>query len=260
MLVKFCSAKHIVPNGSELKLGTLYGYRMIENAELRDEHEGKYRITLSFRGEVVFERRVANLLFGNVMQFGELDVDPPRFAGGMSVGIESLGFGMQNGDVVVLRDSVVHIDRWVPDTHILCMSQMHRNSVPPFAGYDSHWGIPEHAADRFAKHVADALLWQAKSDLFVDLDKEFLEDRSKLAILFRHQPIKYMDRNLIIRYKAPSYSEVVDILENIAFIKPKKFSSENEYRFSFVLFGVDEPRRSFKPKADAYLKLNSGRN
>ena len=41
-LVKFCDPQFNIHRGASLKLGTLYGYRTIENEELRDEEEGLY--------------------------------------------------------------------------------------------------------------------------------------------------------------------------------------------------------------------------
>ena len=79
-LIKFCKPEHNIYRGAKLQIGNLFGYRRIENSEVRDETEGKYEFTIEFPEEIELDRRWANLLLQGVVAFGKTE-DAPRFPG-----------------------------------------------------------------------------------------------------------------------------------------------------------------------------------
>ena len=255
-LVKFCKPEHNIHQGAKLRVGTLHEYRSIENSELRDEAEGKYEFTIEFRGEVELDRRWANLLFQNIVGFGNTD-STPRFPGKISAKVEHLHMVEQKGENVVIKDTTAKIYREIPDCLIFCMSLLTKVDEMLFKDYQDNWNFPQEKANKFAMHIANLIMEQTK---LTDFDDSISEGNSPnsikgLHVNAMHREVIYQDRHLVItQQNMPSFEKFTEILLNIPFIKPPEpYSKEKEYRFVFELRNQE---RLFQPKSFILIPLN----
>lgn len=255
-LFKFCKPEHNISRCSTLQLGTLFGYRHIENAELRDEHEGRYEMTVEFPGEISLEPRWCNLLFQGAMGFGRTP-EVPRFPGELSMNVERFNVVRNDGENLVVRDTSVKITRSVPNSLIFCMSLLPTAERKPFEQYTDHWSIPLASADEFAKRIARLVFEQGKLAIFEGAS-EFLTPAAAQAVTLsgRHKPVIYRDRVLRVTNESrPSYEDLLQTMIDIPFVKPTRFAKENEYRF---VFDLNDGGRIFPPhKQNLLLSLNA---
>lgn len=251
-LIKFCNPEHNIHRGAKLQVGTLYGYRSIENPALQDEAEGKYEFTIEFPEEIELDRRWSNLLFQGAMGFGKTD-DTPRFAGSFSANILKLHIVRQTGDTVIVKDTTVRINRGVNNCLIFCMSVLETAESKPFQNYSDHWAFGEQSANEFARRLGSLIFQQAKLSSF---ESSILENLSPatvnaLSIRIQHKKVRYGDRHMrITNQNKPTYEELLEVLSEISFIKPNRFNKENEYRFVFELH---DGQRLFPPKQQNLL-------
>jgi hypothetical protein len=256
-LIKFCIPEHNIFNfaGAKLQVGTLYGYRNIEDPELQDDAEGKYEFTIDFPEEIKLDRRWANLLLQGSVAVGRTD-DIPRFSGSFSTYIQKLHIVKQEKDNVVVKDTVIRISRSVNNCLIFCMSMMDNADSKPFQKYKDYWAFPEQKANEFSQRLGRLIFQQAKLFSFEDSISHFHSPSSvaTLSLQGQHKKVMYRNRHLqITENNRPTYEELLETLSNIAFIKPGRFSAENEYRFMYEL---NDGQRSFPPKGSLLLTLN----
>lgn len=249
-LVKFCNPEHNIHRGAQLQIGTLYKYRTIENPELRDDAEGTYDFEIDFPVEIELDRRWANLLFQRVFDFGGAS-EVPRFPGGMRVSVDRISIVRQTADSVVVADTKVRIQRTALNCLVFCMSHLETDSPSPFENYADRWDIPENRADDFGRRLGSLIYQQTK---LLSFGNSFLERHSastitSLKLMLRHQPVKYLDRRMIVTPdKRPTFEELIQTLSDVAFLKPKTYAREREYRFVYEL--VDGNQTCYEPTLD----------
>jgi hypothetical protein len=255
-LIKFCKPEHNIHRGAKLQLGTLYGYRSIENSEIRDETEGKYEFFIEFPQDIELDRQWSNLLFQGAIGFGQTN-DTPRFSGQFSAHIEKMHVVRQSADSVVVRDTVIRISRSVNNCLIFCMSLLESKQENPFNNYDDHWAIPEQKVNEFSRRLGNLIFQQAK---LVDFDDTVSKIHSpatvsRLSLNVQHRRVLYRDRHMqITEASKPTFDELLNVLSDISFIKPERFTKENEYRFVFEL---NDGQTVFQPnKKNLLLTLN----
>lgn len=251
-LIKFCKPEHNIHRGAKLQLGTLYGYRSIEDPAIRDEAEGTFEFNIEFPEEIELDRQWCNLLFQGTFAFGQAN-DIPRFQGGFSTHVERLHMVRQNADSVVLRDTLVKITRNMNNSFIFCMSLMDDIQKRPFDDYEDNWAFSEHKANEFSRRLGGLIFNQAKLNDFDDVISKIHSPAtaSRLNLNVKHQKVTYRNRNLQINpANKPSFHELVEVLSNIEFLKPESFQHENEYRFVFEL---NDGQSIFTPKSKSLL-------
>jgi hypothetical protein len=255
-LIKFCKPQHNIHRGAKLQLGTLYGYRSIEDPALRDEFEATSEFTIEFPEEIELETRWLNLLNYGSMNFGESN-DTPHFQGAFYSNIEKMHIVRQDDHSVVLKDTLVSIKRDMNNSFIFCMSLMDEVIESPFPEYKDHWALSADKVNEFAQRLANLVFSQAKIN---DFDNSLAEmhspaSASHLRLNIRHKKVVYRDRNLIITpNNKPSFEELIQFFSDIEFIKPKNFQDENEYRFVFEL---NDGKNIYMPKnKNLLLTLN----
>lgn len=256
-LIKFCNPEHNIKRGAMLRIGTLYSYRNIENATLRDEHEGTYKFLIEFPEEVELDTRWCNLLLQGAIRFGD-SVGVPRFPGSFSTEIKSLHVVKQTDKSVFVKDTSILITRSVSNSLIFCMSLLENGENSPFPEYTDYWNLPFNMAGEFCQKLGNLIFQQAKLSLFENTLTTNHSPASvrALNIYAKHQPIIYRDRTLqITKINMPTYEELVELLINIQFTKPSKYSNEKEYRFSYEL---NDGNQVFVPTVESMLlNLNS---
>lgn len=232
-LIKFCNPEHNIQRGANLRLGTLYGYRSIEDSAIRDEEEGIFEFIIEFPDEIELDLQWCSLLFQGVIGFG-LPSEIPRIPGGLSVQVENIHIIRTYEDRVVLKDTIVRITRNVHNCLVFCMSQFEEINTFPFDKYKDFWSFSTEKADNFSLFLAELILQKENLN---DLYKyNSTANISNLNIICKHGKILYKSRHLnVTKNNQPSFNELIKILSTIEFIKPESFQHENEYRFIFEL-------------------------
>lgn len=255
-LVKACSAKNNVRNGSRVQLGTLDYYRRISNEELRDEGEATHEIALDIQGRCQMPLPVFNTLNGGTFTIGH--IDPNSHAGFPYVDraeFERLRIIADSRTHVELESPKVLIQRRHPEGWIFCMSTLEQADKKIFSGYDDHWSIPFDKAENFAAALAVAFKKQFHQEgnytklVSPKFEKDLKSSRWLDALIrVQHMPVLYGDREFVIRENDPAAIEkALGQVANIAFTKPARFSNEREYRFFLSVYG-----RTDKMPPDAY--------
>jgi hypothetical protein len=253
-LFKFCRPEHNIHAGAQVQIGTLFKYRDIEDSELRDEAEGNYRFYVTFPNRIELDRRWTNLLLQGAIGFGDAN-DIPRFPGSFRTHIEKFHLVEHRGESVIVEDTRIRIERDVPNCLIFCMSVFPNAETNPLRQYADNWSIPEHLANEFSRRLGSLIFQHAKLSSF---DESLFRIHSPatvgtLSLNIKHQRVIYRDREMVITSESkPSFDELVKVFSDIAFIKPTKYSPEQEYRFAFELV---DGRKIFAPKVD-HLLLN----
>lgn len=97
-VVKFCKAEHDPSVGAKLRIGNLFEYRSIENAELKDQEEGTYEFSIEIDGPVELPLGWANaLLPGFHFGGGEVFRRPP---GSIDAKVEIARFASRVGNML----------------------------------------------------------------------------------------------------------------------------------------------------------------
>jgi hypothetical protein len=255
-LIKFCKSQHNIHRGAKLQLGTLYGYRSIEDPAIRDAAEGTYEFTIEFPEEITLDRQWCNLLFQGSFAFGQTN-DTPRFQGGFSTHAERLTMVRQNEDSVVLKNTLVRIKRNINNCFIFCMSLKEDAKDKLFTDYDDYWAFSADKANEFSQRLGSLVFQQAKLVDFDDMVSKIHSPAtaSRLSLNVKHKKVTYRSRHLKINPgNIPSFGELVQVLSDIEFLKPESFQHENEYRF---VFDLNDGQRTFSPKSkNLLLTLN----
>lgn len=254
-LFKFCNPEHNICLGADLKVGTLYGYRTIEQDELKDEGEGKYKFEIEFPEPITLDKRWANLLLQGAIHFGG-SCDIPRFPGELNCYTKTLKVISQSQESVTVTNTLISIERDVPNCLIYCMAALDSADQIPFVGYTDHWSIPEVGAEEFARNLGWHIYQQTKCSSFHEsfFGEGLAFSERGLSVKIQHGPVVYRDRHIAIRTEnMPSYDGLVEILSNIAFMKPKCYAHEKEYRFVFEL---SDGQVIYPPKTQ-HLLINS---
>lgn len=248
-LFKFCNPEHNLFKGSRIRVGTLYGYRHIENSDLRDDKEGQYTFQLSFPERIELDRDWANLVLQRAIAFGETR-HLPQFPGNFSVHIENLQVVKQTPTGVVVENTRVQIERHVPNCLIFCMSAFESANSNPFPRYKDHWSISEASAQDFGVRLGNLIFQQVKLSSF----DEALSRRHSpatvptLSLGLRHKRVIYRERELVITPDhRPSFDELLQAMADIPFVKPLKHESEQEYRF---VYDLRDPGHIYPPKIE----------
>jgi hypothetical protein len=213
--------------------------------------EGKYRFQVTFPEPIELDRKWANLLLQGSVGFGTAN-DVPRFAGSFSAHVESLHVVEHRGESVVVQDTRIEIERDVLNSLVFCMSAFEQADKSPFDQYRDHWSFPEHLANEFGRRLGSLIYQQAKLSSFEDsILTTSAATATRLSLNVRNKRVIYRDRELVVTPDArPSFDELVGVLRDIAFVKPRKHSHEQEYRFVFDLV---DGQRVFQPKVDRLL-------
>ncbi|MGI4841011.1 MAG: hypothetical protein ACRYF9_25765 [Janthinobacterium lividum] len=239
LLAKRCMREHLVTVSPTLKLGTLYGYRTIENDDLVDSEEGVLRINLVLDGEVDVSKRWLKYITSGITILGGAQEDYPPFYGLMRMRLSPLFIVRDSGNHVLLKDSKVLIEREEVDCFIFCMSLVRntRYALALFPGYNDCWYCSELSADAILILVADKIVNAAKAayrDGVLTLPEGCTDD--DIEINARYGPVKYMSRE--IHFSGDGESEVESTmlaLKDMALIKPSAYAQEKEFRFIFQL-------------------------
>jgi hypothetical protein len=254
-LYKFCKPEHNAIRSHQLLVGSLQYYRSIENEEIADKGEGSYKFNIQFSDQIKIDIEIANLLFDGAIGYG--NNHNFRIPGSFSAHVKHLEIGSVSDDFVIINKAEVQIDRVFPNIFIFCMSIQPENSKNPFQGYSDEWSIPIQNANEFARIISMLIQENIR---FSDIGHQITENNpisslNRIQVAWQHKPVIYRDRDIIYN-KDNLYNKdsLIETVINIPFVKPKKFSSENEYRFAFQ---IQDGTHVFPPISERiFLPLN----
>lgn len=256
-LYKFCRPEHKIGDAKFLRMGTLFDFREIENDEIRDEAEGTYKFDIEFRVKVELDRRIANLLLSGAMHFGS-EKPPVQIPGTISADVKNIKIVDNTGENVIVEDTSVSVTRTVNNQFIFCMSYMDGGEpISPFSDYNSYWSIPVWRANEFAQKLSELIMSHSPfSEINEDIqNKNSFSSFANISIQWNYGPVNYIDKNIIFDNAADiSYDKFLNTMINIPFTKPRKFSSEREYRFAFR---ISDRSLEYPPKSPIFVPLNT---
>ncbi|MBP2841164.1 hypothetical protein [Pseudomonas sp. PNP] len=234
LLAKSCKKEHNIKNGN-IRLGTLYEYRSIENDELVDKREGMLDFFLRFRGQV----EVPTQWFCTISEMAIGDFRPIKLPGRQSSNFIKLTLVSQNDTTVILRDSLAIFSHESPNCFIFCVSRVRktRDCVGIFNGYDDYWFLNETRAYSFSLNLATTLLEYIRQQ---HTEKNYIvpkdTDMTSLEVLVENRPVEYLGRDVeLYGNVALPLEKFAEKIRNMSFLKPEKHRNEMEYRFSFTL-------------------------
>jgi hypothetical protein len=233
-LAKFCDPKYNIKTGcNTIRLGTLYGYRAIEDEKLRDDGEGTFSYSLEFPDFIAPSPEWLSAFEvegGGTATIGDMRVVDGR----MEVKNVSLSGSTHNC--------------W-----IFCMSQSTESAGSVTDTHEDKWTLPVEKLEDFANYIANLLF----NDLtYLDIPPELTSRYSvqdiqrRLGLNVEWKDIEYVDRFVAIgREEDLQVSEIYALRDRVAFIKPASFKEEEEIRIAFWLT-FDNKRISIvdKPK------------
>jgi hypothetical protein len=220
-------------------LGSLYYYRAIENPEIADKDEGKATYEIEITGPAIIKKKWLNVILQGIFSIDE-GAEETQIAHGLLKPTihkyQSTGEGKDNVRIEKLHAT---IERDSFNEFIYCMSLFETPPRDPkiFSGYDDYWTVELKHADAIggiiARLIGKAIVEGRDSGKHV-IDP--LIDLETVDCLFRCDSVMYTSRKLEINEANNiEAEEFLSKIEDIAFIKPKKFESENEFRFSFII-------------------------
>lgn len=217
---KFCDPKYNIKSGcNTVRLGTLYGYRTIENEKLRDEGEGTFSYSLEFPYYVA---------------------PSPQWLSAFEVEGEGVGkigdMRVNNGRVEVKS---VSLSGSTHNCWIYCISKNSESAGSVTDTHEDRWTIPAEGLDAFANHLG-TVLWSELmvQDLPGDLTGKYSlqEIQKRLRLYVELKDIEYVDRFVVIGGEAELEASHIEALrDKVAFIKPEAFRGEQEIRIAFWL-------------------------
>ncbi|WP_152416360.1 hypothetical protein [Pseudomonas sp. PAMC 26793] len=217
---KFCDPKYNIKSGcNTVRLGTLYGYRTIENEKLRDEGEGTFSYSLNFPDYVAPSPQWLSAFEvegGGVAEIGDIRI--------------------VNGRVEVKS---VSLSGSTHNCWIYCISKSSESAGSVTDTHEDKWTIAAEKLAAFANHLG-AILWSELTvrDLPDDLTGKYglQEIQQRLGLFIETRDIEYVDRFVVIGGEEElQVSHVETLRDRVAFIKPEVFKDEQEVRIAYWL-------------------------
>lgn len=219
-LAKFCDPKYNIRTGcNTIRLGTLYGYRTIEDEKLRDDGEGTFLYSLEFPDFVAVSPQWLSAFEvegGGIGKIGNVRMVDGR----MEVKSFSLSGSTHNC--------------W-----IFCISKSTESAGSVTDTHQDKWTIPVDKIMGFGNYIGTLLF----NDLtYQDLPSELTskysiqEIQRRIGVSVELKEVEYVDRFVVIgREDDLQVSDIESLRDRVAFIKPVAFKEEQEIRIAFWL-------------------------
>lgn len=219
-LAKFCDPKYNIRTGcNTIRLGTLYGYRTIEDEKLRDDGEGTFSYSLEF----------PDFVAASPQWLSAFEVE-----GGGIGKLESMR--MVNGRVEVKS---VSLSGSTHNCWIFCISKSTESAGSVTEAHQDKWTIPVEKIMGFGNYIGGLLFNDLTyQDLPAELTNKYgIQDiQRRLGVFVELREVEYVDRFVVIgREDELQVSEIEALRDKVAFIKPVSFSEEQEVRIAFWL-------------------------
>ncbi|MBF6636207.1 hypothetical protein ITX54_05950 [Rouxiella silvae] len=229
--VKSCKVKDNVLKSGTIKIGSLSEYRKIEsNSEVEDEKEGHFNLNVNINDKF--------------LTFDEFNKMNNSNHSSHIAHIKSFNSGprLNNG----MKCKFIADYKWVNHNRfIFCLSglQDHILATGIFKSYPDYWYVQDLNLKGLANTLAEYLLAEVKEKLGQGEEVFWCEvEASNLKVVTKIQKIIYQDRDFILddfNFHQEKGS-LLKLLDNVRFIKPARFSHEEEYRVVFDFYNKEE--------------------
>ncbi|WLI08346.1 hypothetical protein PSH66_08455 [Pseudomonas sp. FP597] len=220
VFAKFCAQKYNIKSGcNTVRLGTLYGYRTIENELLRDNGEGTFSYVLEF----------PTYLEASPQWLASFE-----FGGGGRVHIGDMQ--VANGNIKVKN---LNVSGSTHNCWIYCISKSVESAGSITDAHADKWTIAADKLSGFANYIG-SVLWSELTfqDLPPNLTEKYSlqEIQQRLSLNVEIKEVEYVDRFVLVKDpKEFGVSDIEELRDKVAFIKPVKFKDEQEVRIAFWL-------------------------
>lgn len=239
LLAKSCFAKDHIENRKTIRLGSLYEYRVAEDEQIADRHEGKLNFTLKFDSDVTVDRKWFNAFTQGAIHYGPADDD--RYYGFYEAYFECLNSKYDEKEGVTIRGGAsAVIEQQYHNNFIFCMSLVSEKNEAfgIFPKYDAYWYVDESKCMDFGQHLG-FILYQhivaehAKGNFLVPQST----DISKLTVYLSYGKVMYIPREIhITDDKVIDLDDLTRRMQMTPFTKPPDpFEVEKEVRFCYVI-------------------------
>lgn len=226
-LVKSCKKKDNAFISDKVKIGTLQEYRKTESLQILDAYEGHFNITANLKNQIMSRN-----LFHHIQYYHNSD---------SSIGFRN--FSISDYDADYVKVSFQADFNWINyNRFIFCITKIenHEESTTIFPDYDDYWYISFFKKNRLISLLESSLLNEVKR-LLQEGTKIFNKDDinlEKLSVKGYSQDIIYSERKLHLDNDNFSIQSKVllDLFNNIKFIKPANFKKEKEMRIVFDFY------------------------
>ena len=243
-ILKSCEKKYNIKGYKSIRVGTLYGFRYLENLELRAEQEGIFDFEIDIKkSEIPIE--VFLYLYCGV--FSGRNLNYPYNCLSTPPNIKSATGHVQCGKYdfydnhVLVENSSIRMKSLHHNCFVFCASL--EESLPKkskFKGYDDFWYFEFDKVEIFSEKIANEIRMMI-------LDRRYLIDLEnfnpeKISIRKSYREIIYAPKFISDReINFTSLSKVIQSLEKITFTKPVYFKKDKEFRFQFEVFYDGKP-------------------
>lgn len=265
-----------------MRIGTLGGYRTIENEEIKDPLEGRQIVTVKLRNVAVSPE-----WFNKVLCLGMYQVDNISPGGNMVRSGSYFTLNLQNlrvpGTVKLIQDRLhvvggeggkfivsgeAQFDLEFGNLPVFCMSVSDGKNKIPFTSYDCAWRIGQNSISAFSRFLRREIkkqifLENLKStgghDLSLKTNFEnqgFKEVRASLScdreshivnmldVDVQFQPVIYDKIEFVCSRETDlDWNTLLLLFKKCLFSKPKRFEHERELRFVFTPYVLLEKSR-----------------
>ncbi|MGR6497976.1 hypothetical protein [Pseudomonas fulva] len=244
-LYKNCSQRHnIAAECHTLRLGTLFGYRSIENPDIRDEEEGIHHFDINVSTPVKLNGENTNIIFPFIRIAG---AKPSPYGGEYSAKAKHLNLLTIGNDGVTFTAESLEITRSTVNAFVFCMSIADSRPEQISTSYDSYWEFDQSKIPQFVKGMVKEIFRAIHKDpsIIQGINADTLP---KLIVISSHSEIKYLPRRISCTHMSDAMvNELLETIGSITFIKSPEFSAEAEYRFVFY---VTDGHNFYPPASD----------
>lgn len=281
-LIKFCKNAHLPANAKSMRIGTLGGYRTIENEEIKDPLEGRQIVTVKLRNVAVSPE-----WFNKVLCLGMCQVDNISPGGNMVMSGSYFTLNLQNlrvpGTVKLIQDRLhvvggeggkfivsgeAQFDLEFGNLPVFCMSVSDGKNKIPFTSYDCAWRIGQNSISAFSRFLRREI----KKQIFLENVKSIGGHDLSLKTNFDNHGLKEMRASLScdreaylvntlgvdVEFHKVIYDKIeficsretdldwttlLSLFRKCLFSKPKRFEHEREVRFVLTPYASLENSR-----------------
>ncbi|MDE9451723.1 hypothetical protein J3R80_14720 [Aliiroseovarius sp. Z3] len=245
-LYKHCKSIHLPAQDTSIRIGTLSEYRINENRAVRDEYEGKFRVSLKFKDRMEVSKTWLNRLTFGTIPFGSKvsqNIVTKVVSGTRTVGMVSSTGQFELQDVFEDRTQIegcLDILFEGADAWVLSFSRS-QDSVINDSSYDSCWSLKPENMSSFLQAITRELWGEVVGGNYISEDTVgptglpgFGVPKMRglrLSMFDDIQDVKYSDKIILPQCEDEDSIRTTHLaIDESAFTKPLHFKNEEETR------------------------------
>lgn len=248
-IVKYCKKQHNIKEGCPtLHLGTFDYYRNLDpNFSIADAEEGFINYFCKPTPDLVIDSKLYNNITGGAVQLIDKDSPSPAKAlGAVQLNMKGGEFIGQEDGSTLIKPGEIESKVNYPNSYIFCCSIVENiEEIDPSKiskDYDSFYKIPEKNINEFGTKMCQLITQNlAIGDIKYEdekLTKSHILTLGQTPIVkFMHGPVQYVEDKTITLSKPQDFEEHswTKIYFESMFKKDKKYETDKEYRFVFII-------------------------